>query len=70
MRGWWIGALIMSLPSSVADVIDKHVVFTTESIDRMYLNVYQPGLQIEPGAAMFFRGHRFGRYPPAGRAAC
>jgi hypothetical protein len=33
-------------------------VFETESIDRMYLNVYQPGLQIEPGAAMFFRGHR------------
>jgi hypothetical protein len=42
----------------VADVIDKHVVFDTESIDRMYLNVYQPGLQIEPGAAMFFRRHR------------
>jgi hypothetical protein len=48
----------MSLPSSVADVIEKHVVFETESIDRMYLNVYQPGLQIEPGAAMFFRHHR------------
>jgi hypothetical protein len=48
----------MSLPSSVADVIDKHVVLETESIDRMYLNVYQPALQIEPGAAMFFRRHR------------
>ncbi len=48
----------MSIPASVADVIQKHVVFETESIDRMYLNVYQPGLQIEPGAAMFFRGHR------------
>lgn len=36
----------------------KHVAFETESIDRMYLNVYQPSLQIEPGAAMFFRGHR------------
>lgn len=48
----------MSIPATVADVIQKHVVFETESIDRMYLNVYQPGLQIEPGAAMFFRGHR------------
>jgi len=48
----------MSIPTSVAEVIGKHVVFETESIDRMYLNVYQPSLQIEPGAAMFFRRHR------------
>jgi DNA-binding MarR family transcriptional regulator len=48
----------MSLPKSVADVIAEHVVFETESIDRMYLNVYQPSLQIEPGAAVFFRRHR------------
>jgi hypothetical protein len=48
----------MSIPASVGDVIGKHVVFETESIDRMYMNVYQPGLQIEPGAAMFFRQHR------------
>lgn len=48
----------MSIPKTVAEVIQKHLVFETESIDRMYLNVYQPGLQIEPGAAMFFRRHR------------
>jgi hypothetical protein len=48
----------MSVPTSVTDVISKHVVFETESIDRMYLNVYQPSLQIEPGAAVFFRWHR------------
>ena len=48
----------MTIPTSVADVIGKHVVFETESIDRMYLNVYQPSLQIEPGAARFFRFHR------------
>lgn len=29
----------MSIPATVADVIQKHVVFETESIDRMYLNV-------------------------------
>jgi hypothetical protein len=48
----------MSLPKSVADVITKHVLFETESIDRMYFNVYQPSLQIEPGVANFFRHHR------------
>jgi hypothetical protein len=48
----------MSIPKSVADVVARHVVFETESIDRMYLNVYQPSLQIGPGAAVFFRGHR------------
>jgi hypothetical protein len=48
----------MSIPHSVADVVSQHVVFETESIDRLYLNVYQPSLQIEPGAAMFFRRHR------------
>ena len=30
----------MSLPQTVADVIDRHVTFELESIDRMYLNVY------------------------------
>jgi len=34
----------MSIPASVGDVIQKHVVFETRSIDRMSLNVYQPGL--------------------------
>ena len=42
----------MSLPTSVAEVIAKHVAFEIESIDRMYLNVYQPSLQIEPGAVI------------------
>src|SRR5206468_3157281 len=29
-----------------------------ESLDRMYLNVYVPGLQYESGVAAFFRAHR------------
>jgi hypothetical protein len=52
----------MSLPRSVAEVLDRHVVFEIESIDRMYLNVYQPRLQYPAGAAAFFnfhRGHKF-----------
>ena len=36
---------IMSLPRTVADVLSQHVTLEVESIDRMYLNVYQPRLQ-------------------------
>jgi hypothetical protein len=48
----------MSIPRSVADVIQNHVTLEVEGIDRMYLNVYQPKLQTEMGAACFFRFHR------------
>jgi hypothetical protein len=48
----------MTLPRSVADVLDRHVTFEIESIDRMYLNVYQPRLQYPKGAAAFFHFHR------------
>src|SRR5437763_13953861 len=39
----------MTLPRSVADVLAEHVVFEGESIDRMYLNAYVPGLQYAAG---------------------
>ena len=48
----------MTLPRSVADVLSRHVRFEIESIDRMYLNVYQPRLQYPKGAAAFFHFHR------------
>jgi hypothetical protein len=48
----------MTLPRSVADVLSRHVTFEIESIDRMYLNVYQPRLQHPGGAGGFFVGHR------------
>ena len=32
----------MTVARSVADVLDEHVMFEVESIDRMYLNVCQP----------------------------
>ena len=32
----------MSLPRTVADVFDSHVTLELESLDRVYLNVYQP----------------------------
>jgi hypothetical protein len=48
----------MSIPATVADVLQKHVVLTVESIDRMFLKVMQPRLQVEKGIAYFFRSHR------------
>lgn len=48
----------MSLPTSVADVIDQHVTLTLECVDRMYLNVIQPRLQSGSQIASFFRFHR------------
>jgi hypothetical protein len=44
--------------TDLADVLDQHVTFEIESIDRMYLNVYQPLLQYPRGAATFFHFHR------------
>jgi hypothetical protein len=48
----------MSLPPSVAGVLQQHVVLTLECIDRLYLNVIQQRLQAETGVAWFFRHHR------------
>ena len=48
----------MSVPRSVAEVLNKHVTLEVEGIDRMYLNVYVPQLQREQGVAGFFRFHR------------
>jgi hypothetical protein len=48
----------MSVPRSVAEVLSTHVTLEVEGIDRMYLNVYIPGLQREQGVVGFFRFHR------------
>ena len=48
----------MSIPKSVAETIEDHVVLEVEGIDRMYLNVYQPKLQHGKGVVGFFRFHR------------
>jgi len=48
----------MSLPRSVANVLDEHVTLEVEGIERMDLNVYQPRLQTDRGVAAFFRFHR------------
>jgi hypothetical protein len=48
----------VTLPRSVADVLADHVTLEVESIDRMYLNLYQPRLQHELGVVGFFKLHR------------
>ncbi len=48
----------MSLPRTVAEILREHVTLEVESIDRMYLNAYVPGLRYESGVAGFFPRHR------------
>ena len=48
----------MSVPQTVAEILNRHVTFELECIDRMYLNIYVPALQCEPGVVKFFRSHR------------
>jgi len=43
----------MTVARTVADVLIDHVVFEVESIDRMYLNVYVPGLQYPAGLVAY-----------------
>jgi hypothetical protein len=52
----------MTLPRTAADVLADHVLFEIESLGRMYLNLYQPGLQHGAGIAAFFVGHRGHRF--------
>jgi hypothetical protein len=48
---------MMTLPRSVGEVLRDHVTLENESIDRMYLNVYVPGLQSVGGVVWYLRGH-------------
>jgi hypothetical protein len=40
---------------SVAEILDDHVTFELEAIDRMYLNAYVPSLQTGGGFVYFLR---------------
>lgn len=48
----------MTIPHSVAEILKQHVTLEVEGIDRMYLNVYVPRLQIVEGVLGFIRRHR------------
>src|SRR5215470_12805877 len=53
------------IAQSVAEIVSRHVRLTVEGIDRMYLNVFVPGLQYEQGIVGFFRDHRRQPLPSA-----
>ena len=53
------------ITQNVAEIVDRHVRLTVEGLDRMYLNVFVPGLQFEQGIVQFFRGHRGQPLPSA-----
>jgi len=48
----------MTVARSVADVLDDHVQFEVECIDRIYLNVWVLRVAYGGGVAGFFVGHR------------
>jgi hypothetical protein len=48
----------MSITHNVATILRDHVTLEVEGIDRMYLNVYVPRLQIVEGVLGFIRRHR------------
>lgn len=54
---------IMSIPRTMADVLQDHVTLEVEGIDRMYLNVYVPQLQWDRGVVGFLRFHRGHQFP-------
>jgi len=47
----------MTIPRSVSEVLESHVVLESEGIDRTYLNVYVPQLQRLGGVVWYLRGH-------------
>jgi len=48
---------------SVAEILQKHVTFELEAIDRMYLNAYVPSLQTGAGFVYFLKTQLGARVP-------
>lgn len=48
---------------SVAEILENHVTFELEAIDRMYLNGYVPSLQSGGGVVYFMKTHLGARVP-------
>jgi hypothetical protein len=48
---------------SVAEILDQHVTYELEAIDRMYLNAYVPSLQSGGGVVYFMKTHLGARVP-------
>src|SRR5438128_7389496 len=53
----------MMIRKSVAEILENHVTFELEAIDRMYLNGYVPSLQTGGGVVYFMKQHLGARIP-------
>src|ERR1700676_4858269 len=51
------------VPKSVAEILENHVTFELEAIDRMYLNAYVPSLQTGGGFVYFVKNQLGARVP-------
>ncbi len=47
---------------TLSEILKEHVTFELESIDRLYLNGYVPGLQTPEAVAYFLRKHRGAKF--------
>jgi len=56
------GHSLASMMPSLAEILDKHVTLEIESIDRLYLNGYVPGLQTPEAVAYFLRKQRGAKF--------
>ena len=54
---------------SVAEILDQHVTFEVEAIDRMYLNAYVPSLQTGAGVVYFLKTQLGVRVPSTAMVA-
>jgi hypothetical protein len=54
---------------SVAEILDQHVTFELEAIDRMYLNGYVPSLQTGGGVVYFMKQYLGARVPSTAMVA-
>lgn len=53
---------LAGMTPTIAEILDHHVAYSVESIDRMYLNGYVPGLQSAAGVAWFLRERRSAKF--------
>ena len=51
-----------AMTPTLAEILKEHVTFELESLDRLYLNGYAPGLQTPAAVAYFLRHHRGAKF--------
>jgi hypothetical protein len=57
------GSSTIMIRKNVAEILQNHVTFELEAIDRMYLNAYVPSLQTGGGFVYFVKTHLGARVP-------